>query len=175
MMNPIKVLVVDDSAFMRALIKDLLSNNKRIQVIGTARNGLDALDKIKRLKPDVVTLDVEMPVMDGIDALKKIMSESPLPVIMVSSTTTEGAKNTILAMQYGAFDFIAKPSGSISLDLYKVKDELINRILETKRVNLKQLVQADPIGPKPLPIIDDDRKQWSIPKTNSYHRGKNLF
>lgn len=78
MMNPIKVLVVDDSAFMRALIKDLLSNNKRIQVIGTARNGLDALDKIKRLNPDVVTLDVEMPVMDGIDALKKIMSESPL-------------------------------------------------------------------------------------------------
>lgn len=174
MMNPIKVLVVDDSAFMRALIKDLLSNNKRIKVIGTARNGLDALDKIKKLNPDVVTLDVEMPVMDGIDALKKIMSESPLPVIMVSSTTTEGAKNTILAMQYGAFDFIAKPSGSISLDLYKVKDELINRILETKRVNLKQLVQADPIGPKPLPTIDDDRKQWSIPKTNSYHRGKKL-
>lgn len=138
-MNPIKVLVVDDSAFMRALIKDLLSDDERIQVIGVARNGLDAIEKVKVLKPDVVTMDVEMPIMDGIDALKRIMKETPLPVIMLSSTTIEGAKSTMLAMEYGAFDFIAKPSGSISLDIYKVKDELISRILEAKSVNITQL------------------------------------
>lgn len=138
-MNPIKVLVVDDSAFMRALIKDLLSDDERIQVIGVARNGLDAIEKVKVLKPDVVTMDVEMPIMDGIEALKRIMKETPLPVIMLSSTTIEGAKNTMLVMEDGAFDFIAKPSGSISLDLYKVKDELISRILEAKSVNMTQL------------------------------------
>lgn len=138
-MNPIKVLIVDDSAFMRSLIKDMLSNDERIQVVGIARNGLDALDKVKKLSPDVVTLDVEMPVMNGIEALKKIMEEFPLPIIMLSSTTTEGAQNTLMAMQYGAYDFIPKPSGSISLDLYKIKDELIRKILEAKSVNIHQL------------------------------------
>lgn len=118
------MLVVDDSAFMRKLISDFLSEHPRLHVVGTARDGQEALQKIEQLKPDVVTLDVEMPVMNGLETLKHIMQKQPLPVVMISSTTKEGAENTILALQYGAVDFIAKPSGAISLDLYKIKDTL---------------------------------------------------
>jgi two-component system chemotaxis response regulator CheB len=138
-MSKVKVLVVDDSAFMRKFITDLLSENPQIEVVGTARNGKEALEKVSLLNPDVVTLDVEMPVMNGIDALKQIMREHPLPVVMLSSTTTEGAENTIIAMQYGAIDFVAKPSGAISLDLYKVKEELINKVLLASRANVRAL------------------------------------
>ncbi|WP_027408704.1 chemotaxis response regulator protein-glutamate methylesterase [Anoxybacteroides tepidamans] len=136
-MNKIKVLVVDDSAFMRRLITDFLSEHPQIEVIGTARNGKDALEKIPSLQPDVITMDVEMPMMNGLEALKQIMERSPLPVVMLSSTTKEGAENTILAMQYGAVDFVAKPSGNISLDLYKVKEELVDKVMLASRANLR--------------------------------------
>lgn len=138
-MKKIKVLVVDDSAFMRKMISDFLSQDSRIEVVGTARNGKDALIKMIEFYPDVITLDVEMPIMSGLEALKKIMSENPLPVVMLSSTTKEGAENTVLSMQYGAVDFIAKPSGAISLDLYKVKNEIISKVIFASQANLKGL------------------------------------
>ncbi|QOY34491.2 protein-glutamate methylesterase/protein-glutamine glutaminase [Anaerobacillus isosaccharinicus] len=125
---------------MRKMITDLLEEDKRIQVIATARNGQDALEKIKQFNPDVVTLDVEMPVMNGLDALKKIMESTPKPVIMVSSTTKEGAENTVLAMSFGAIDFIAKPSGAISLDLHKVQNELIEKVILAASVKLTKLL-----------------------------------
>ncbi|MBB5354865.1 two-component system chemotaxis response regulator CheB [Anoxybacillus mongoliensis] len=136
-MKKAKVLVVDDSAFMRKLISDFLSEHPRLHVVGTARDGQEALQKIEQLHPDVVTLDVEMPVMNGLETLKHIMQNRPLPVIMISSTTTEGAENTILALQYGAVDFIAKPSGAISLDLYKIKDKMIEKVLLASEANLR--------------------------------------
>lgn len=136
-MNKVKVLVVDDSAFMRKLISDFLSEHPRLHVVGTARDGQEALQKIEQLNPDVVTLDVEMPVMNGLETLKHIMQKKPLPVVMISSTTTEGAENTILALQYGAVDFIAKPSGTISLDLYKIKDKMIEKVLLASEANLR--------------------------------------
>lgn len=139
-MNKIKVLIVDDSAFMRKLISDFLTQHPRIQVIGTARNGEEALKKISLLKPDVVTMDVEMPVLNGLEALKLIMKQSPVPVVMLSSTTKEGAENTIQAIQNGAIDFISKPSGSISLDLHKVKEELIEKVISASKANMSQLV-----------------------------------
>jgi two-component system chemotaxis response regulator CheB len=139
----VRVLVVDDSAFMRKLITDFLSEEALIEVVGTARNGRDAIEKVKILNPHVVTLDVEMPEMNGLEALKHIMSEHPLPVVMLSSTTQEGAENTVLAMQYGAVDFIAKPSGAISLDLHKVKDEIITKVLLASRANLRVLKKYD--------------------------------
>ncbi|MCG6178808.1 chemotaxis response regulator protein-glutamate methylesterase [Anoxybacillus sp. LAT_35] len=132
-----KVLVVDDSAFMRKLISDFLSEHPRLHVVGTARDGQEALQKIEQLNPDVVTLDVEMPVMNGLETLKHIMQKKPLPVVMISSTTTEGAENTILSLQYGAVDFIAKPSGAISLDLYKIKDKMIEKVLLASEANLR--------------------------------------
>ena len=145
-MEQIKVLIVDDSAFMRKLIADFLSEEPRITVIGTARNGEDGIKKIKELKPDVVTLDVEMPVLNGISALKRIMEENPVPVIMLSSTTLEGADNTLHAMQIGAIDFIAKPSGSISLDLYKVKKELVDKVISASSVKVKKILNLSNKG-----------------------------
>ncbi|MFC3882553.1 chemotaxis response regulator protein-glutamate methylesterase [Bacillus songklensis] len=135
-MKKINVLIVDDSAFMRKLIMDFLEEDDRIQVIGTARNGQDALKKIEELHPDVVTLDVEMPVMNGLETLKRIMKTNPIPVVMLSSTTYGGAYNTVLAMQYGAVDFIAKPSGAISLDLHKVKEQLVKKVVLASKANL---------------------------------------
>ncbi|PLR97259.1 protein-glutamate methylesterase/protein-glutamine glutaminase [Bacillus sp. T33-2] len=141
-MGKIKVLVVDDSAFMRKLITDFLSEHPRIEVIGTARNGEDALKKIRQTRPDVVTLDVEMPLLNGIDVLKIIMNEQPVPVVMLSSTTKEGADNTLQAIQAGAVDFVAKPSGAISIDLYKVKEELTEKVLSASSANMKTVANS---------------------------------
>ncbi|MFJ8256829.1 chemotaxis response regulator protein-glutamate methylesterase [Peribacillus asahii] len=138
-MKKIKVLVVDDSAFMRKLIAEFLTEDSRLEVVGSARNGQDAISKIQLLRPDVVTLDVEMPIMNGLEALEKIMKDCPTPVVMLSSTTKEGAENTLMAMQNGAFDFIAKPSGAISLDLYKVKQEIIDKVVAASRANVHKL------------------------------------
>ncbi|HEO8418994.1 protein-glutamate methylesterase/protein-glutamine glutaminase [Niallia sp. FSL W8-0635] len=149
-MEQIKVLVIDDSAFMRKLITDFLSEDTRITVVGTARNGEDGIKKIKELTPDVVTLDVEMPVLDGLSALKRIMDEHPVPVLMLSSTTKVGAESTIQAMQAGAIDFITKPSGSISLDLYKVKQELVEKVILASTVKPKTLINLSIEGKKTI-------------------------
>lgn len=135
-MAKIKVLVVDDSAFMRKLISDFLSEHHEIEVIATARNGEDAIRKWRALKPDVITLDVEMPVMNGLETLKRIMEEEPTPVVMLSSTTKEGAETTLQAIHAGAVDFIAKPSGSISIDLHKIKADLIEKVRFASKANL---------------------------------------
>ena len=110
MKRPIRALVVDDSALMRRIITNILDQDAEIEVIGFARNGEDALHKIEQLKPDVVTMDVEMPVLDGLAAVKRIMSTSPVPVIMLSSLTLEGADTTIRALEAGAVDFVTKPT-----------------------------------------------------------------
>jgi two-component system chemotaxis response regulator CheB len=145
-MKKIKVLIVDDSAFMRKLIQEILSETSFIEVIGTARNGEDAIKKIKGLHPDVVTMDIEMPVLNGLKALQIIMEEHPVPVVMLSSTTQEGTENAILSIQYGAADFIEKPSGNISLDLYKVKEELVQKVILASKVNLQQLAKNSSYG-----------------------------
>lgn len=130
---------MDDSAFMRKLISDFFVGNLKIEVIGTARNGKDAINKIQQLKPDVVTMDVEMPEMNGLDALKEIMEKCPVPVIMLSSTTISGAENTLNAMENGAVDFVAKPSGTISLDLHKIKEELVHKVEQAAHVSVAKL------------------------------------
>jgi len=139
--NRKKVLVVDDSAFMRKLISDFLSGHPEIEVIGTARNGKEAVEKVETLKPDVVTMDIEMPIMDGLEALKEIMSSHPLPIVMLSSTTKIGAENTMLAMEYGAVDFVAKPGGAISLNLHEVKEEILGKVIAASEVRLATLTR----------------------------------
>ena len=104
----IRVLVVDDSAFMRNAISSYLTQDAGIEVVGTARDGVDCLEKVKQLQPDVITLDLEMPRMDGLETLKQLMSSNPLPVIMISSLTEFGAEATLKAMEAGAMDFIPK-------------------------------------------------------------------
>lgn len=135
----IRVLVVDDSIFMRNIISDMLSENSGIEIVGKAKNGREAVEMNLRLKPDIITMDVEMPLMNGIEALKKIMSERPTKVIMVSSLTKEGAQETIEALNCGAYDFVSKPSGQISLDIRNVKEELLNKILGSVDANIKIL------------------------------------
>lgn len=138
-MEKIKVLVADDSAFMRKLIQDILSSSNQIEIVGTARNGQEAIKKIKELKPNVVTMDVEMPILNGIEALKIIMAEDPVPIVMLSSTTKEGAENTLHAIQLGAVDFIAKPSGPISLDLKNIRNEIVEKVLSASKANLSSI------------------------------------
>ncbi len=121
----IKVLVVDDSALMRKILSDNLSSDPEIEVIGTAINGIFAIEKIKLLGPDVVLMDLEMPEMDGITALKKIMKEWPLPVIILSAHSEKDSSKALDAMKSGAVDFILKPAGK---DINEIKEEIINKI-----------------------------------------------
>lgn len=126
----IKVLVVDDSAIMRRLIVDILKEDKEIEVLDTAKNGKEAIEKAKILKPDVITLDIEMPEMDGLEALKILRKEVPnTKVIMFSSLTQEGAKATIEALTLGAHDFVPKPSTKSFMESIKqIRDQLIPKI-----------------------------------------------
>lgn len=128
MFQKIKVLVVDDSAFMRKMISDIINSEHDMSVIDTAKDGQDAIEKVKKYNPDVITLDVEMPKINGLQALTEIKKISSAQVIMLSSLTSEGSSITIEALNLGAFDFVQKPSGSISLDIDKVKNEIIEKI-----------------------------------------------
>jgi len=121
--------VVDDSILMRRMISDMISEAADIEVIDTAKNGLELMEKVNTLKPDVVTLDVEMPKMDGLEVLKTLKEKNiNIPVIMLSSVSKKGAEITMKCLELGAFDFISKPSGSISLDIASLQNELIHKI-----------------------------------------------
>lgn len=144
-----RVLVVDDSAFMRRMTTQIIEGSREFTVVGTARNGYDALKQVHALEPDIVTLDVDMPELDGLQALGYIMSEAPRPVVMLSAgTTSTGHEATFRALELGAVDFVMKPSGSISLDLVSITDRLIGA--------LRAAVAANPAGlrmlPRPVPI-----------------------
>jgi two-component system chemotaxis response regulator CheB len=148
MANPIRVLVVDDSSFMRSALKRRIEQDSRFQVIDTADNGRQGVEKALRLKPDVVTLDVEMPVMNGVEALKEIVAKSMIPVIMVSAITEAGAKITIDALSAGAVDFVPKNKGADLIHeklLAAVNAGLSRRIMATRR--------AAPAPVKPRPAV----------------------
>lgn len=128
-MDKIKVIVVDDSALMRKIISDMINSEKDMEVIDVARNGEELFIKLQKDIPDAITLDVEMPKMDGIEALRELKRRNlNIPVIMLSSISQRGTQLTIECLEAGAFDFLPKPSGTISLDINKVKDELISKI-----------------------------------------------
>lgn len=125
---PVRVLVVDDSAFFRRRLTEILNNDSHIEVVGTAADGREAIAQVARLKPDVVMMDVEMPVMDGITAVRKIMKATPLPILMFSSLTTDGAKATLDALESGAMDFLPKRMEDISQDRESAKRQLCARV-----------------------------------------------
>ncbi len=124
----IKVLVVDDSFLSRKIISDAINADPLLEVIDKAKNGKEAVEKILELKPDIVTMDVNLPIMDGISVLEEVMKKQPTSIIMISAYTREGANTTIKALEAGAVDFIAKPSGESTLDICKFKDEIVAKI-----------------------------------------------
>ncbi|OXM84687.1 protein-glutamate methylesterase/protein-glutamine glutaminase [Paenibacillus rigui] len=154
-MKPYDVLVVDDSIFMRKIISDFISEDPAFRVAATAKNGKEAVEMVKKFNPQAVTMDIEMPEMNGLDALKAIMKEHPTPVIMLSSLTQDGARETIIALERGAVDFVGKPSGSISLDLHKVKSMLLEKLHMAVKTNVAKYAfrpSAVPPQPKEKPV-----------------------
>jgi two-component system, chemotaxis family, protein-glutamate methylesterase/glutaminase len=153
MTPPVRVLVVDDSALMRKLIPQILQTDSSIQVVGTAMDGNFGLKKIEELKPQVVTLDLEMPGMGGIDMLKEIMRRHRLPVIVVSSHSTEGASVTLKALALGAFDFVAKPH-DVWARMPEITQELINKIkaaAQTRGIKVAPIANTQPRADKGTP------------------------
>ncbi len=153
MAGKINILVVDDSAFMRKSISIMLESDEEIKVIATARNGEEGYDMAKKLRPDLITMDIEMPKMDGLTALQKIMKDCPTSVIMISSLTTEGADSTIKALEYGAVDFIPKELSYINVNIIKIREDLIRKIKEIVKQSslqerLRKLRKLNPVSSK---------------------------
>ena len=164
--NPkmIRVLVADDSAFMRTAITRMIESDPNLRVGATAQTGQEALDKVKTLKPDVVTLDIEMPGMNGLDTLRHIMKECPTPVIMVSSLTQEGAEVTLEALDIGAFDYVPKQSSFVSLDIVKIREELISKIKAAAESKIKRpmLRVGKPATPEHKTVIATPKNAATI-------------
>lgn len=149
---PPRVLVVDDSAFMRRIVSDVVASSGEFEVVGTARDGIDALRQIALLDPDIVTLDVDMPQLDGLSVLQRIMRERPRAVVMLSAGGADGgADATLRALELGAVEFVRKPSGAISLDLEDVSEQLLEALRAASCTNLEILpreaaVRAEVLG-----------------------------
>lgn len=131
-----RVLVADDSAFMRKVLQSILSADPLLEVVGEARDGKDVVEKASALNPDVITMDINMPVMDGLQATEQIMSSNPKPIVIVSSESREGADITLKALELGAIDFVAKPSSGVDLDMNTVRDELVRKIKVAAKVRV---------------------------------------
>jgi two-component system chemotaxis response regulator CheB len=173
-MKKIRVLVVDDSAFLRRTLPRILESDPEIEVIGTAADGAEGLQKVKELRPDVVTLDVLMPVMDGLTALKHIMREAPTPVVMVSSVTYENAAETLEALALGAVEIVAKPSGTISLDIDKASAELIEKVKIAYAATIKMAANVDVTRAKFRSILDELAQGQPKPSAALPRRGTGL-
>jgi len=149
----VRVLVVDDSAFMRSMITKMLKEVPGLQVVDVGVDGEDAIQKVRTLRPDVVTMDVEMPKMNGLQALAVIMRSTPTPVIMLSSLTQQGATTTIEALEMGAVDFVGKPSGTVSIDIHRVRDDLVNKILRASKVHPTHLATLSAPHTATAPLV----------------------
>ncbi|MFL1416050.1 chemotaxis response regulator protein-glutamate methylesterase [Pseudomonas fildesensis] len=159
----VKVLVVDDSGFFRRRVSEILSADPTIQVVGTATNGKEAIDQAIALKPDVITMDYEMPMMDGITAVRHIMQRCPTPVLMFSSLTHEGARVTLDALDAGAVDFLPKNFEDISRNPEKVKQMLCEKVHSISRSNRRSLFSAP--APTPAPVAAP-----AVPTTTAFGR-----
>lgn len=130
----LRVLVVEDSAFMRKVLENIFNSDPQLQVVGHAKDGQEAVAMAESLKPDVITMDLNMPHVDGLQATEQIMSRNPRPIVVVSSESKEGAARALRALELGAIDFVAKPSSGIDLDMNSVKEELLRKVKMAAKV-----------------------------------------
>src|SRR5712675_3730407 len=158
----IKVLIVDDSALVRRLLTEMLSSDASIIVLGTAHDAYDAREKIKALNPDVLTLDVEMPRMDGLTFLRNLMRLRPMPVIMVSSLTQDGATVALDALQLGAIDFVAKPAVDVAHGIRDAAQEIISKVKMAAHAQVQPLVD-----PPVLSVADRHGASVVLPKRSA--------
>lgn len=155
---PVRVLIVDDSTVLRKIIKEMFATDTQLEVVGEAEHGLKALELIPQLKPDVVTLDVNMPVMDGLTTIKHIMIKCPTPVVMFSTLTGQGSQETFEALRYGAIDFLQKPSSLLKEDLKSQQELIISRVKNAARAGIDTIRYLRPAPTtneaKPLNSVD---------------------
>src|SRR5260370_6152874 len=131
-----RVLIVDDSTFMRKVLEGIFNADEMLQVVGNAKDGREAVAMVESLKPDVITMDINMPHVDGLQATAEIMTRNPRPIVIVSSESREGAASTLRALELGAIEFVAKPSGGIDLDMQSVKEELLRKVRMAAKVRV---------------------------------------
>jgi two-component system, chemotaxis family, protein-glutamate methylesterase/glutaminase len=178
--KPIRVLVVDDSAFMRKVLQGIISSDPDLQVCGEARDGRDAIAQLESLKPDVISMDINMPHMDGLQATEVIMSSNPHPVLIVSSESREGADVTLKALQLGAIDFVSKPSSGIDLDMSSIQDELCRKLKMAAKVRVVRTAarstgqQQKSGAERPAPKVEMVKPNGR-PAADANHRGAGKF
>ena len=160
----VRVLIVDDSAFMRKVLETIFNSDTQLQVIGHAKDGREAVALAESLKPDVITMDINMPHMDGLQATAQIMTTNPHPIVIVSSESRDGAASTVKALELGAIEFIAKPSGAIDLDMQSIREDLLRKVKMAAKVRvvrtasrlaatLQSLPSAVPSVSRPAPFV----------------------
>ena len=157
----IRVLIVDDSAFMRSAIERILKEDPGIEICGSAGNGKEAVEKAVRLRPNVITMDVEMPVMDGLHAVKEIMNLSPVPIIMVSSLTQDGAQVTLDALVLGAVDYIGKPGSGFTANILTLRSDLLAKV-RAAADSVPRTVRPRFVPPTPKRVLPPSDGQTSL-------------
>jgi two-component system chemotaxis response regulator CheB len=164
-----RVLVVDDSAFMRKVLESIFNADEHLQVIGQARDGREAITLSESLKPDVITMDINMPHVDGLQATAHIMTNNPRPIVVVSSESREGATSTLKALELGAIEFVTKPSSGIDLDMNSVREDLVRKVRMAAKVRVVRTAsrQAHTVqvgAPVPRPAAPADAKAAPPPR-----------
>ena len=160
-LKKIRVLIVDDSAFMRKVLETILVTDENVQVVGHAKDGREAVRLSESLKPDVITMDINMPVMDGLQATAEIMTTNPRPIVVVSSESRQGAASTLRALELGAIEFVAKPSSGIDLDMHSVREDLLRKVRLAAKVRVvrsasrvaSEIKNADGRASSPSPAL----------------------
>src|ERR1700688_3170592 len=154
-----RVLIVDDSTFMRKVLETILNSDDQLQVVGQAKDGREAVTLAESLKPDVITMDINMPHVDGLQATAQIMTTTPRPIVIVSSESRDGAASTLRALELGAIEFVAKPSSGIDLDMHSVREDLLRKVRLASKVRVVRsasriasaITNADSKAISPLP------------------------